>query len=176
MHEHSIGGVSFVSSTLSLFQIHLSCRISGRSSAFWSIVVMKTEILMMFICVRSERFNRLHALPSNALNVLFSTFNLLSFRKTCLVCKCPRDTHAIYQEQVTSVKERLGFKPTANLSTLDAKQMGYTWIPPGITTTNKVSILHYEWNLINNSFMDNKRCCRFFFLSLSLIISISISI
>lgn len=67
------------------------------------------------------------------------SFLLISFRKTCLVCKCPRDTHAIYQEQVTSVKERLGFKPTTNVSTLDAKQLGYTWIPPGITTTNKVS-------------------------------------
>lgn len=60
------------------------------------------------------------------------------FRKTCLVCKCPRETHAIYQEQLTSVKERLGFKPTANLSTLNAEQLGYAWIPPGVGTANKV--------------------------------------
>lgn len=59
-------------------------------------------------------------------------------RKTCLACKCPRETHAIYQEQLTSVKERLGFKPSTNISTLDAHQLGYTWIPPGIMTANKV--------------------------------------
>ncbi|XP_055315709.1 prickle planar cell polarity protein 3 isoform X4 [Sitodiplosis mosellana] len=62
----------------------------------------------------------------------------LIVRKTCLVCKCPRENHAIYQEQVTSVKERLGFKPTANISTLNAQQLGYTWVPPGITTANKI--------------------------------------
>lgn len=54
------------------------------------------------------------------------------------MCKCPRETHAIYQEQVSSVKERLGFRPSTSISTLDAKQLGYTWIPPGITTTTKV--------------------------------------
>lgn len=65
-------------------------------------------------------------------------FCFSTLRKTCLVCKCPRETHAIYQEQVTSVKERLGLKSTPNLSTLNAEQLGYAWIPPGISTATKV--------------------------------------
>lgn len=60
------------------------------------------------------------------------------FRKTCQACKCPRENHAIYQEQVTSVRERLGLKPSTHTSKVDAKQLGYTWVPPGIMTSAKV--------------------------------------
>lgn len=109
--------------------------------SFYFVVVCVTFMSVYNLCNnnKKEKFD-----DGSTFYVLFtkcSTFSflLISFRKTCLVCKCPRDTHAIYQEQVTSVKERLGFKPTTNVSTLDAKQLGYTWIPPGITTTNKVS-------------------------------------
>lgn len=82
----------------------------------------------------SISFSFSHSLSLSSLYLIF----IIDCRKTCLVCKCPRETHAIYQEQVTSVKERLGLKPTANTSTLDAKQLGYTWIPPGIMAVNTV--------------------------------------
>lgn len=61
-----------------------------------------------------------------------------NYRKTCQACKCSRDTHAIYHEQVTSVRDRLGFKPEMQLSKIDPKQVGYTWVPPGIMTSSKV--------------------------------------
>lgn len=67
-------------------------------------------------------------------------------RKTCQACKCPRDTHAIYYEQVSSVKERLdGEKPPGD----SAKQFGYAWVPPGINpddadSESKVSLLHFQ--------------------------------
>lgn len=47
----------------------------------------------------------------------------------------------MYQEQVTSVRERLGFKPDMQTSKIDAKHMGYTWVPPGIMTSAKVQLL-----------------------------------
>lgn len=80
----------------------------------------------------------MYALSLPSFPFFFSPVYFVCDRKTCLACKCPRETHAIYQEQLTSVKERLGFKPSTNISTLDAKQSGYTWIPPGIMTANKV--------------------------------------
>ncbi|XP_055841227.1 prickle planar cell polarity protein 3 isoform X4 [Episyrphus balteatus] len=59
--------------------------------------------------------------------------------KTCQSCKCPREAHAIYQEQVTSVRERLGFKSTSPTHwESDLRQLGYTWVPPGIMTSSKV--------------------------------------
>lgn len=61
------------------------------------------------------------------------------FRKTCQACKCPRETHSIYQEQVTSVRERLGLKPSTHSTKIDANHLGYTWLPPGIVTPTKVS-------------------------------------
>lgn len=76
-----------------------------------------------------------------AYNTRFSFFFVSIFRKTCQACKCPRETHSIYQEQVTSVRERLGLKPT-NSSKMDADQLGYTWTPPGIVTPSKVSFIH----------------------------------
>lgn len=68
---------------------------------------------------------------------------LLYYRKTCQACKCSRDTHAIYHEQVTSVRERLGFKPEMHLSKIDPKQVGYTWVPPGIMTASKVHFISF---------------------------------
>lgn len=61
-------------------------------------------------------------------------------RKTCQACKCPRDTHAIYHEQLVSVRDRLGFKQESHTSKVDARQMGYTWVPPGLLTSAKVII------------------------------------
>lgn len=83
-------------------------------------------------------------------------FSLSLLRKTCLVCKCPRETHAIYQEQVTSVKERLGLKTATNVTTLDGKQLGYTWIPPGITTTNKVKVILSKITIDKNRIKSNR--------------------
>lgn len=72
--------------------------------------------------------------------VIYSVFFLMLIvcRKTCQACKCTRDTHAIYQEQVTSVRERLGFKPDMHTSKIDPRHVGYTWVPPGIMTSSKV--------------------------------------
>lgn len=61
-----------------------------------------------------------------------------AWRKTCQECKCPRETHAVYHEQLTSVRERLGFKHDSNTSRVDPRQMGYTWVPPGILTSAKI--------------------------------------
>lgn len=75
---------------------------------------------------------------------LFHKFNfsLLFFisRKTCQACKCPRETHAIYQEQLISVRDRLGFKQDSHTSKVDPRQLGYTWVPPGLLTSAKVII------------------------------------
>uniref|UniRef100_A0A182NH09 LIM zinc-binding domain-containing protein n=1 Tax=Anopheles dirus TaxID=7168 RepID=A0A182NH09_9DIPT len=62
----------------------------------------------------------------------------LIVRKTCQECKCPRETHAVYHEQLTTVRERLGFKHDTNTSRVDPRQMGYTWVPPGILTSAKI--------------------------------------
>lgn len=61
-----------------------------------------------------------------------------AWRKTCQECKCPRETHAVYHEQLTTVRERLGFKHDTNTSRVDPRQMGYTWVPPGILTSAKI--------------------------------------
>ncbi|XP_055700795.1 prickle planar cell polarity protein 3-like isoform X5 [Phlebotomus papatasi] len=58
--------------------------------------------------------------------------------KTCQACKCPRDTHAVYHQQLTSVRDRLGFKSDSHTSKIDARQLGYTWAPPGLLTSAKV--------------------------------------
>lgn len=61
-----------------------------------------------------------------------------SRRKTCQACKCPRENHAIYHQQLVSVRERLGFKPELHSSKIDPRQLGYAWVPPGIHTSAKV--------------------------------------
>lgn len=68
-----------------------------------------------------------------------NTYNMcLLNRKTCQACKCPRDTHAVYHQQLTSVRDRLGFKSDSHTSKIDARQLGYTWAPPGLLTSAKV--------------------------------------
>ncbi|GAB0100558.1 PET domain-containing protein [Sergentomyia squamirostris] len=62
----------------------------------------------------------------------------LIVRKTCQACKCPRDTHAVYHQQLTSVRDRLGFKADSHTSKIDPRQLGYTWAPPGLLTSAKV--------------------------------------
>lgn len=57
----------------------------------------------------------------------------MSSRKTCQACKCPRENHEIYHEQLQNVKERLGFKIDSKTSQIDAKKLGYTWTPPGVS-------------------------------------------
>ena len=80
---------------------------------------------------------------------LLSIHFLIYFRKTCQACKCPRDTHAVYQEQMTSVQERLGFKSDMHTMKIDPKNVGYTWVPPGIMTSAKVKLLLF----FNSSYM-----------------------
>ncbi|CAO1310245.1 unnamed protein product [Diamesa tonsa] len=62
----------------------------------------------------------------------------LIVRKTCQACKCPRENHEIYQEQLQTVRDRLGFKMDSKTSQIEPKKLGFTWAPPGILTSAKV--------------------------------------
>ncbi|XP_061395126.1 prickle planar cell polarity protein 3-B isoform X1 [Musca vetustissima] len=62
------------------------------------------------------------------------------WRKTCQSCKCPREAHAIYQQQSTSVHERLGFKVVSPAdSGVDPRDLGYTWVPQGIRVSSRIN-------------------------------------
>ncbi|XP_023031869.1 prickle planar cell polarity protein 3 isoform X6 [Drosophila willistoni] len=66
----------------------------------------------------------------------------LIVRKTCQSCKCPREAHAIYQQQTTNVHERLGFKPMTPShadSSIEARDLGYTWVPPGVRVSSRIN-------------------------------------
>ncbi|XP_037820186.1 prickle planar cell polarity protein 3 isoform X3 [Lucilia sericata] len=61
-------------------------------------------------------------------------------KKTCQSCKCPREAHAIYQQQTTSVHERLGFKVVSPAeSGVEPRDLGYTWVPPGIRVSSRIN-------------------------------------
>ncbi|XP_014088341.1 prickle planar cell polarity protein 3 isoform X3 [Bactrocera oleae] len=61
-------------------------------------------------------------------------------RKTCQSCKCPREAHAIYQQQTTTVHERLGFKVVSPAeSGVEPRDLGYTWVPPGIRASSRIN-------------------------------------
>lgn len=70
-----------------------------------------------------------------------SKFNILIvFRKTCQSCKCPREAHAIYQQQTTNVHERLGFKLVSPAdSGVEARDLGFTWVPPGVRASSRIN-------------------------------------
>ncbi|XP_034108523.1 prickle planar cell polarity protein 3 isoform X1 [Drosophila nasuta] len=60
--------------------------------------------------------------------------------KTCQSCKCPREAHAIYQQQTTNVHERLGFKLVSPAdSGVEPRDLGYTWVPPGVRVSSRVN-------------------------------------
>ncbi|SPP85192.1 prickle planar cell polarity protein 3 isoform X6 [Drosophila guanche] len=62
------------------------------------------------------------------------------WRKTCQSCKCPREAHAIYQQQTTNVHERLGFKLVSPAdSGVEARDLGYTWVPPGVRASSRIN-------------------------------------
>ncbi|XP_052844459.1 prickle planar cell polarity protein 3 isoform X2 [Drosophila gunungcola] len=61
-------------------------------------------------------------------------------RKTCQSCKCPREAHAIYQQQTTNVHERLGFKLVSPAdSGVEARDLGFTWVPPGARASSRIN-------------------------------------
>ncbi|XP_017841980.1 prickle planar cell polarity protein 3 isoform X5 [Drosophila busckii] len=61
------------------------------------------------------------------------------WRKTCQSCKCPREAHAIYQQQTTNVHERLGFKLVSPAeSGVEPRDLGYTWVPPGVRASARI--------------------------------------
>nr|NP_001261976.2 limpet, isoform P [Drosophila melanogaster]AGB94669.2 limpet, isoform P [Drosophila melanogaster] len=61
-------------------------------------------------------------------------------RKTCQSCKCPREAHAIYQQQTTNVHERLGFKLVSPAdSGVEARDLGFTWVPPGVRASSRIN-------------------------------------
>ncbi|XP_017128261.1 prickle planar cell polarity protein 3 isoform X1 [Drosophila gunungcola] len=62
------------------------------------------------------------------------------WRKTCQSCKCPREAHAIYQQQTTNVHERLGFKLVSPAdSGVEARDLGFTWVPPGARASSRIN-------------------------------------
>lgn len=63
---------------------------------------------------------------------------VLFLRKTCQACKCPRENHEIYHEQLQNVRERLGYKIDSKTSQIEPKKLGFTWTPPGILTSSKI--------------------------------------
>ncbi|XP_016965396.1 prickle planar cell polarity protein 3 isoform X6 [Drosophila biarmipes] len=64
----------------------------------------------------------------------------LIVRKTCQSCKCPREAHAIYQQQTTNVHERLGFKLVSPAdSGVEARDLGFTWVPPGLRASSRIN-------------------------------------
>uniref|UniRef100_A0A0A1WNT9 Four and a half LIM domains protein 2 n=1 Tax=Zeugodacus cucurbitae TaxID=28588 RepID=A0A0A1WNT9_ZEUCU len=66
--------------------------------------------------------------------------NNMITRKTCQSCKCPREAHAIYQQQTTTVHERLGFKVVSPAeSGVEPRDLGYTWVPPGIRASSRIN-------------------------------------
>ncbi|XP_037720858.1 prickle planar cell polarity protein 3 isoform X5 [Drosophila subpulchrella] len=68
----------------------------------------------------------------------------LQQRKTCQSCKCPREAHAIYQQQTTNVHERLGFKLVSPAdSGVEARDLGFTWVPPGLRASSRI-IRYFE--------------------------------
>lgn len=56
------------------------------------------------------------------------------FRKTCKNCKCTRNGHEIIAEH--GARSRVGF--AATLDGLDARSLGYTFAPPGLTSARQV--------------------------------------
>ncbi|XP_030747896.1 prickle planar cell polarity protein 3-B isoform X2 [Sitophilus oryzae] len=56
-----------------------------------------------------------------------------SWRKTCKNCKCSRDGHEITTEY--GARSRLGF---VGHDGLDARSLGYSFVPPGLTTARQV--------------------------------------
>lgn len=73
-------------------------------------------------------------------NVLNDLLSLFISRKTCQSCKCPREAHAIYQQQTTNVHERLGFKLVSPAdSGVEARDLGFTWVPPGVRASSRIN-------------------------------------
>ncbi|KAM8709115.1 hypothetical protein ACLKA7_016000 [Drosophila subpalustris] len=87
----------------------------------------------------------MHYACLNVLNIYCKVFDRkeiydLIVRKTCQSCKCPREAHAIYQQQTTNVHERLGFKLVSPAdSGVEPRDLGYTWVPPGVRVSSRVN-------------------------------------
>ncbi|XP_050309425.1 prickle planar cell polarity protein 3-B-like isoform X3 [Anthonomus grandis grandis] len=56
-----------------------------------------------------------------------------NWRKTCKNCKCSRDGHEVVAEH--GAQSRLGF---VNRDSLEAKELGYTFVPLGLTSARQV--------------------------------------
>ena len=57
-------------------------------------------------------------------------------RNTCIVCKCPRVLHDIYNENFVNVRDRLGWHrdddPTLQVTKEQTLKQGYMWVPSGL--------------------------------------------
>ncbi|KAK9888407.1 hypothetical protein WA026_000656 [Henosepilachna vigintioctopunctata] len=54
--------------------------------------------------------------------------------KNCKNCKCPRDCHAVSE---FAARARIGFNSTGD--SLDARTIGYTFVPSGLTKRHQVA-------------------------------------
>ncbi|XP_064595087.1 four and a half LIM domains protein 2-like isoform X2 [Liolophura sinensis] len=65
-------------------------------------------------------------------------FSLHVWRNTCNNCRCPREIHDVYHEEVVNVRDRLGWKkqedPKLQVVKERALKEGYTWVPPGLSS------------------------------------------
>lgn len=62
------------------------------------------------------------------------TVRFLCYRKNCNHCKCSRDGHEVIVEH--GAKARLGF--IINNDGLEPRSLGYSFVPPGLTTARQV--------------------------------------
>lgn len=67
---------------------------------------------------------------------------MLSNRKTCKSCGCERLQHAVYHEELGSVRDRLGLRDATRANNHHA----YDWAPPGLTA-KQVNLWHFYWSL-----------------------------
>ncbi|XP_022692622.1 uncharacterized protein LOC111262557, partial [Varroa jacobsoni] len=108
-----------------------------------------TDLLMKNLQIKEVDYGR----PCQDCGVNCAGFKPHQWRKSCSNCKCPRESHDIYNEENVSSKERLGIKTNADkkcdhssalspdlsnsakdrtLSHAHPRAQGYSWVPPGL--------------------------------------------
>ncbi|XP_067119116.1 prickle planar cell polarity protein 3-A-like isoform X2 [Centruroides vittatus] len=59
------------------------------------------------------------------------------WRKVCNHCKCPRECHDVYSEDLINVRDRIGLKTAVDVLKSPPKENtenGHSWVPPGLST------------------------------------------
>ncbi|GJQ70359.1 hypothetical protein Trydic_g22792 [Trypoxylus dichotomus] len=74
--------------------------------------------------------------PCNSCNACNEGYTPHEWRKDCKSCKCARDNHEIIAEQ--GAKIRLGLSTNQDTGISDPRSLGYSFVPPGLTTARQV--------------------------------------